>query len=188
MENDIEVTFCSGFLVIGMDLDGVGYPNSHKLIFSSILVWWTTKLRLLPRTFARLVINKSGSIQHFVTREGDPRWLSLGKVPRNLCITATNGAFGECQHQNYTKFEYTCPIWVPTESCEWSLRHACGRCVRKCGQASICKSGDGFVKVENVPLVVTMTTIVRTNKRSKVSSWPQFSSSIPNVVAEFHVL
>ena len=79
----------------------------------------------------------------------------------------------------------------PKSPCEWSLRHACGRCERKCGQASICKSGDGFVKVEileNVPLVVTMTTIVRTNKRSKVSSWPQFSSSIPNVVAEFHVL
>ena len=25
------------------------------------------------------------------------------------------GAFGECQHQNDTKFEYTCPTWVPTQ-------------------------------------------------------------------------
>ena len=30
-----------------------------------------------------------GYIQCFVTREGDPRWLSLGKVPRDLCIATT---------------------------------------------------------------------------------------------------
>ncbi|KAK7852181.1 g-type lectin s-receptor-like serine/threonine-protein kinase, partial [Quercus suber] len=33
---------------------------------------------------------------------------------------------------------------------EWSSRNASRGCVRKRGQESICKSGDGFVKVENV--------------------------------------
>jgi len=57
----------------------------------------------------------------------------------------------------------------PKSPSELSLRNASGRCVRKCGQASICKSGDGIVKVENVPLVTTMTTTMSADKRSTSS-------------------
>ena len=153
----------------------MGYPNSHKLIFSSILVWWTTKLRLLPRTVARLVVNKSGYIQCFVTREGDPRWLSLGKVPRDLCITTTVVHLMNVNIKMVLNLNtLVLPRFQPKSPSEWSLRNAFGRCVRKRGQASICKSGDGFVKVENVPLVTTMTMTVSANKRTTSS----FTASI----------
>ena len=172
MENNIEVTFCGGFLVIGMDLDGVGYSNSQKLIFSSILVWWTTKLRLLPRTFARLVVNESGSIQCFVTRKGDPRWLSLGKVSRDLCIITTVVHLVNFNIKMILNLNVVVLLGCHQVNGLWE--NASGRYVRKCGQASICKSGNGFVKVENVPLVATMTTTMSANKRSTSS----FTASI----------
>ena len=91
-----------------------------------------------------------------------------GPVYYNNC-----GAFGKFQHQNDTKFECSCPTWVPTQV-NGLWENASGRYVRKCGQASICKSGNGFVKVENVPLVATMTTTMSANERS-ISS---FTASI----------
>ncbi|KAL4628008.1 hypothetical protein ACB092_05G206800 [Castanea dentata] len=62
------------------------------------------------------------------------------------------GAFGKCQLLNDTKFECTClPRFQAKSPSEWSLRNASGGCVRKRGKAFICKIGDEFVKVENVP-------------------------------------
>ena len=102
-----------------------------------------------------------------MTREGDPRWLSLGKVPWDLCITATMVHLVNVNIKMTLNLNtLVLPGFQLKSPSEWSLRHASGRCVRKRGQASICKSGDGFVKVENVPLVATMTTIVSANKRS----------------------
>uniref|UniRef100_A0A7N2LUT2 Receptor-like serine/threonine-protein kinase n=1 Tax=Quercus lobata TaxID=97700 RepID=A0A7N2LUT2_QUELO len=123
-----KVTFCCGVLVIGMELDGAGYPNSQNLICSSILVW--------------------------DTRDGGKIWLSLGKMPDTLCDNYGKcGTFGKCQLQNDTKFECTClPGFQPKSPSEWFSRNASGGCVRKRGQESICKSGDGFAKVENVKL------------------------------------
>ena len=63
------------------------------------------------------------------------------------------GAFGKCQVQNGTEFECTClPGFEPRSPSEWSVRNATSGCVKKHGRASICKSGEEFVKVENVKL------------------------------------
>ena len=63
------------------------------------------------------------------------------------------GAFGKCQVQNGTEFECTClPGFEPRSPSEWSARNATSGCVKKHGRASICKSGEEFVKVENVKL------------------------------------
>nr|POF14823.1 g-type lectin s-receptor-like serine/threonine-protein kinase rks1 [Quercus suber] len=77
----------------------------------------------------------------------------LGSVPYDPCnYYGKCGAFGKCQLQN-NKFECTClPGFRPKSPSEWSLRNTSGGCVRKRGQESICKSGDRFVKVENVML------------------------------------
>ena len=81
-------------------------------------------------------------------------WLSLGKMPDKLCDNYGKCVtFGKCQLQNDTKFECTClPGFQPKSPIEWSSRNASGGCVRKRGQESICKSGDGFATVENVKL------------------------------------
>ena len=114
----------------------------------------TSWVELLPEIFSRLVVDESGSIQRFLSREGDQGWFSLGSAPLDRCDNYGKcGAFGKCQLQNDTEFECTClPGFQPKSPSEWSLRNASSGCVRKRGQASICKSGDGFVKVENVKL------------------------------------
>ena len=164
MENDIEVTFCGGFLVIGMDLDGVGYPNSHKLI--SLQFWYCEQ----PNW--GFYQEHLGSIQRFVTREGDPRWLSLGKVSRDLCIITTVVHLVNFNIKMILNLNVVVLLGCHQVNGLWE--NASGRYVRKCGQASICKSGNGFVKVENVPLVATMTTTMSANKRSTSS----FTASI----------
>nr|POE84508.1 g-type lectin s-receptor-like serine/threonine-protein kinase [Quercus suber] len=119
----------------GIGWSGVPQLSKSNMLFNSSLVnnqtettiSWT---EILPGTFQRSVVNESGYIER-------------------LC-----GTFGKCQLQNDTKFECTClPGFQPKSPSEWFLsRNASGGCVRKRGQESICKSGDGFVKVENVKL------------------------------------
>ena len=111
---------------------------------------------LIPGVFSRYVVNESGSLEFFVIGVGDnyKRWVPIGSEPSDPCdYYGKCGAFGRCQLQNDTKFECTClPGFQPKSPSEWSLRNTSGGCVRKRGQDSICKSGDRFVKVENVKL------------------------------------
>ena len=111
---------------------------------------------LIPGVFSRYVVNESGSLEFFVIGVGDnyKRWVPIGSEPSDQCDHYGKcGAFGKCQLQNDTKFECTClPGFQPKSPSEWSLRNTSGGCVRKRGQDSICKSGDRFVKVENVKL------------------------------------
>ncbi|XP_050259213.1 G-type lectin S-receptor-like serine/threonine-protein kinase RKS1 [Quercus robur] len=103
---------------------------------------------------SRLVVNGSGSIQRFVSEISDQEWDILGTVPLDRCDNYGRcGAFGKCQVQNGTEFECTClPGFEPRSPSEWSARNATSGCVKKHGRASICMSGEEFVKVENVKL------------------------------------
>ncbi|XP_050288882.1 G-type lectin S-receptor-like serine/threonine-protein kinase RKS1 isoform X2 [Quercus robur] len=110
---------------------------------------------LPPRAFSRFVVTESGSIEHYTMSEGDKNYVYEGSAPLlSLCdYYGKCGTFGKCQLQNDTPFECTClPGFQPKSPSEWSLRNTSGGCVRKRGPESICKSGDGFVKVESVKL------------------------------------
>ncbi|XP_075665965.1 G-type lectin S-receptor-like serine/threonine-protein kinase RKS1 [Castanea sativa] len=104
--------------------------------------------------FSRLVVNGSGSIQRSVSAISDQEWDILGTLPLDRCDNYGKcGAFGKCQVQNGTEFECTClPGFEPRSPSEWSARNATSGCVKKHGRASICKSGEEFVKVESVKL------------------------------------
>ncbi|XP_030970811.1 G-type lectin S-receptor-like serine/threonine-protein kinase RKS1 [Quercus lobata] len=104
--------------------------------------------------FSRLVVNGSGSIQRSVSAISDQEWDILGALPLDRCDNYGKcGAFGMCQVQNGTEFECTClPGFEPRSLSEWSARNATSGCVKKHGRASVCKSGEEFVKVENVKL------------------------------------
>ncbi|KAM3701680.1 hypothetical protein ACJW31_05G192600 [Castanea mollissima] len=141
----------------GIGWSGVPTLSSSNLLLNFSLVnnqnETTTSWGLrYTRLFSRLVVNESGSIQRFMGKEGDQQWAFLGSVPLDQCdIYGKCGAFGKCE--NVTDFACTClPGFQPKSPSEWSSRNASSGCVRKRGQASICKSGDGFLKVENVKL------------------------------------
>ncbi|KAL4634041.1 hypothetical protein ACB092_04G168700 [Castanea dentata] len=124
------------------------FNNQHETSTSGRLRYPDVSL------LSRLVVNGSGSIQRFVSEISDQEWDILGTVPLDRCDNYGRcGAFGKCQVQNGTEFECTClPGFEPRSPSEWSARNATSGCVKKHGRASICKSGEEFVKVENVKL------------------------------------
>jgi hypothetical protein len=144
----------------GQGWSGVPALASPNLLYNFSMVnnqneTTTSWIVLQPSLFSRLVVNESGSIERFIARERDSqKWVSVGSVPSNLCDNYGKcGAYGKCELQNGTEFECTClPGFRPNSQNEWTARNASGGCVRKRGEASVCKRGEGFAKVENVKL------------------------------------
>ena len=144
----------------GQGWSGVPALASPNLLYNFSMVnnqneTTTSWIVLQPSLFSRLVVNESGSVERFIARERDSQqWLSVGSVPSNLCVNYGKcGAYGKCELQNGTEFECTClPGFRPNSQNEWTARNASGGCVRKRGEASVCKRGEGFAKVENVKL------------------------------------
>uniref|UniRef100_A0A2N9G9R4 Receptor-like serine/threonine-protein kinase n=1 Tax=Fagus sylvatica TaxID=28930 RepID=A0A2N9G9R4_FAGSY len=144
----------------GQGWSGVPALASPNLLYNFSMVNNQTEITtswivLQPSLFSRLVVNESGSIERFIARERDSqKWVSVGSVPSNLCDNYGKcGAYGKCELQNGTEFECTClPGFRPNSQNEWTARNASGGCVRKRGEASVCKRGEGFAKVENVKL------------------------------------
>ena len=144
--------------------NGIGWSGLPQLTKSNLLYNYSlvnnqtettlSWIDLPPRSLSRFVVTESGSIEHYSMTEGDKKWYYGGSVPLDVCdYYGKCGPSGKCQLQNDTKFECTClPGFQPKSPSEWSLRNTSGGCVRKRGQDSICKSGDRFVKVENVKL------------------------------------
>ncbi len=98
-------------------------------------------------------------------------WTSLGSVPLDKCDNYGKcGAYGKCV--NVTEFECTClPGFRPKSQSEWSARNASGGCVRKCGEASVCKRGEGFVTVENVKL--PDSSVAQVDSNMSLKEWQQ---------------
>jgi hypothetical protein len=144
----------------GQGWSGVPALASPNLLYNFSIVnnqneTTTSRIVLQPSLFSRLVVNESGLVERFIARERDSQqWFSVGSVPSNLCDNYGKcGAYGKCELQNGTEFECTCLPWFrPNSQNEWTARNASGGCVRKRGEASVCKRGEGLAKVENVKL------------------------------------
>jgi hypothetical protein len=101
-----------------------------------------------------LVLNESGLLQRSLLRKGEKTWLPLGSVPYpDGCDTYGEcGVFGNCNFTVANDSKCSC---LPG-----FLRNASG-CVRKRGEASLCRSGEGFVRVPGVK--VPDTSVARVN-------------------------
>jgi hypothetical protein len=103
-----------------------------------------------------LVLNESGFLQRSLIREGENTWTPLGSVPYpDGCDTYGEcGAFGKCNLNVANDSKCSC---LPG-----FLRNASGGCVRKRGEASLCRSGEGnFERVASVK--VPDTSVARVN-------------------------
>jgi hypothetical protein len=103
------------------------------------------------------ILNESGSIQRRVFVQGENNWTILGSVPyadaHGCDIYGECGAFGNCDINVAIDSKCLClPGFQRNES---------GRCARKSGQASLCRSGEGFKKVVGVK--VPDTSVARVN-------------------------
>ncbi|KAM5577688.1 hypothetical protein ABKV19_008168 [Rosa sericea] len=101
--------------------------------------------------FSRMVLDESGIIERSMWQDQEHRWNKYWHAPVDLCDDYGKcGPNSNCNPYNAAEFECTClPGFEPKLIHAWYLRDGSGGCVRKKG-VSVCKNGEGFVKVSLV--------------------------------------
>jgi len=101
---------------------------------------------------ARIVVQQSGFFQIFTWNNQKSQWNRFWSEPTNQCDNyGTCGSNSNCDPLNFEDFKCTClPGFEPKFPRDWyERRDGSGGCVRKKG-ASICRNGEGFVKVASL--------------------------------------
>ncbi|KAK3433296.1 hypothetical protein EUGRSUZ_D00885 [Eucalyptus grandis] len=100
---------------------------------------------------ARMVANESGSLQRSVWQNRDRRWIEFSFSPWGQCdYYGKCGPNSNCNPYNKGQFKCTClPGFEPKSPTDWYLRDGSAGCIRR-GGVSVCRSGEGFVRVARV--------------------------------------
>ncbi|KAI8530595.1 hypothetical protein RHMOL_Rhmol11G0071400 [Rhododendron molle] len=109
---------------------------------------------------AIVFVDELGSLK-MVTWVG--RWVEFYSLPKDQCDDYSwCGVYGFCDSNNGREFECTClPGYEPRSAEEWYLRYASGGCIKKREALSMCRNGEGFVKVANTKIPDTSKAYVR---------------------------
>ncbi|XP_056171714.1 G-type lectin S-receptor-like serine/threonine-protein kinase RKS1 isoform X2 [Syzygium oleosum] len=101
--------------------------------------------------FVRVVIQESGSKQLSMWVENKSEWVNYFTKPEDPCdFYGHCGVNGNCHSDSADQNECKClPGFTPKSPNNWSLRDGSGGCIRK-NQMSVCRNGEGFVKVADV--------------------------------------
>lgn len=104
-----------------------------------------------PNVLSRMVLEEPGQVRRLTWQPNEHRWFQIWHGPKEECDNFKQcGSNSNCDPYNAEKFECECfPGYEPKFGREWYLRDGSGGCVRK-GNASMCRSGEGFVKVARV--------------------------------------
>ncbi|KAF8031429.1 hypothetical protein BT93_D0592 [Corymbia citriodora subsp. variegata] len=99
----------------------------------------------------RMVVNESGSVQRSTWHDRDQQWIVIGFAPKDQCdYYGKCGPNSNCNPYDTGQFECTClPGLEPKSPVDWNLRDGSAGCIRREG-VSVCRSGEGFVKVARV--------------------------------------
>ncbi|KAM4099760.1 hypothetical protein ACB094_05G015900 [Castanea mollissima] len=102
-----------------------------------------------PSIMTRVVLDNSGLLQwNDGVHQGKEQW----SAPKYWCDKYGQcGPYSKCNPDN--KFECMClPGYEPKSPRDWYLRDGSKGCVRKNSGLSMCKNGEGFVKLERLKL------------------------------------
>ncbi|KAK7400459.1 hypothetical protein VNO78_11667 [Psophocarpus tetragonolobus] len=108
-----------------------------------------------------VVVQQSGFFNVFTWDNQKNQWNRYWSVPINQCDNyGTCGSNGNCDSLNFEGFRCTClPGFEPKFPHDWyENRDGSGGCVRKQG-VSICRNGEGFVKLEGLKVPDTSVAI-----------------------------
>lgn len=107
----------------------------------------------------------SGTVQRRTWHEDNKCWIVFWTAPKELCDQYGEcGPFGNCNSNSGNQFQCTCfPGYQPKSPRDWFLRDGSQGCVRE-ENRSMCKNGEGFLKVASVKLPDTSKAVV--NKSS----------------------
>ncbi|KAK3433292.1 hypothetical protein EUGRSUZ_D00889, partial [Eucalyptus grandis] len=99
----------------------------------------------------RMVVSESGSVRRSTWHDRDRRWIEYWFAPKDQCDFYGNcGPNSNCNPYDAGQFECTClPGLEPKSPGDWNLGDGSAGCVRR-GGVSVCRSGEGFVKVARV--------------------------------------
>ncbi|XP_039166659.1 G-type lectin S-receptor-like serine/threonine-protein kinase At1g11410 [Eucalyptus grandis] len=99
----------------------------------------------------RMVVSESGSVRRSTWHDGDRRWIEYWFAPKDQCDFYGNcGPNSNCNPYDAGQFECTyLPGLEPKSPGDWNLGDGSAGCVRR-GGVSVCRSGEGFVKVARV--------------------------------------
>ncbi|XP_050371701.1 G-type lectin S-receptor-like serine/threonine-protein kinase At1g11410 [Argentina anserina] len=120
----------------------------------------TTKWFVLdPSVVSIVVIDGSGSVQQLAWQGQPQGWTTIWSAPTDECDKYGRcGPFGICKA--YTANWETCacfPGYEPNSPEDWKLREGSGGCKRQQGAPSMCRNGEGFVKIQNLKIPDTST-------------------------------
>ncbi|KAA3489068.1 G-type lectin S-receptor-like serine/threonine-protein kinase [Gossypium australe] len=101
----------------------------------------------------RMIANETGEMQRFLWNHQDRRWVTIWSAPKEDCdFYGHCGPNSNCDQTQVDKLECSClPGFEPKSPETWSLRDWSAGCARR-ANASICKHGEGFVKVAAVKI------------------------------------
>nr|POE78309.1 g-type lectin s-receptor-like serine/threonine-protein kinase rks1 [Quercus suber] len=107
-----------------------------------------------PSTMTRLVLDNTGLLQKLMWDDGVHQWKEQWSTPKYQCDKYGHcGSYGKCNPDNINRFECMClPGYEPKSPRDWYLRDGSKGCVRKNSGLSMCKNGEGFVKLEHLVL------------------------------------
>ncbi|XP_075667447.1 G-type lectin S-receptor-like serine/threonine-protein kinase RKS1 isoform X1 [Castanea sativa] len=103
-----------------------------------------------PSIMTRVVLDNSGLLQNLMWNDGVHQWKEQWPKPGNQCNKYGRcGSYGKCNPDN----ECMClPGYEPKSPRDWYLRDGSKGCVRKNSGLSMCKNGEGFVKLGRLKL------------------------------------
>nr|XP_048321486.1 G-type lectin S-receptor-like serine/threonine-protein kinase RKS1 isoform X2 [Ziziphus jujuba var. spinosa] len=136
-----------------------GIPAMHRnnifdVVFvnnqDEITVKWTV---LDPSILTFVKIEGSGSIEQFTWQQQQRKWIEIYSAPVDPCdYYGKCGAFGSCNPFDVSGYECDClPGYEPKSPNDWALRDGSQGCRKKQG-ISMCRNGEGFVKVGDIKL------------------------------------
>ncbi|KAH9611863.1 hypothetical protein KSS87_019542 [Heliosperma pusillum] len=107
----------------------------------------------------------TGTVQRRTWHEDSKRWIVFWTAPKELCDQFGEcGAYGNCNPNSGNQYQCSCfPGYQPKSPKDWYLRDGSQGCIRE-DNRSMCRNGEGFLKLASVKLPDTSKATV--NKTS----------------------
>ncbi|KAF2317378.1 hypothetical protein GH714_020996 [Hevea brasiliensis] len=143
-------------------------------------------LRINPKDHHRVILDYSGLVKKLIWQEKDGKWNEFWLVPKSPCDPYGHcGTYGICDPDFFSRrFECDClPGYEPKSPRDWHiLKDTSGGCVRKrLESTSLCRHGEGFVKVANVKVPDTSAAVCTYYNETSVENQVEGSMSHPEI-------